>query len=107
MGKLPAKLEREVRVFLHRARAIIEVDRLLVFGSFARGQAREGSDVDLILVSPDFEGLDLVERYVKVRPLWDGLRAVDILPYTPAEFSGLHDGPTIVNLALAEGIAVA
>jgi len=29
------------------------VDRILLFGSVARGEAREGSDVDLLLVTPE------------------------------------------------------
>jgi predicted nucleotidyltransferase len=43
-------------------RSDIRVERVLLFGSHARGEAREGSDVDLIIVSPDWARLNRRER---------------------------------------------
>ena len=34
----------------------VRVERVILFGSRARGEANEGSDVDLLVVSPDFGG---------------------------------------------------
>ena len=35
----------------------IQIDRAVLFGSQARGQAHANSDIDLLLLSPDFETL--------------------------------------------------
>ncbi|MDT8898459.1 nucleotidyltransferase domain-containing protein [Thermanaerothrix sp. 4228-RoL] len=40
----------------------IRVERVYLYGSQARGEARIGSDIDLIVVSPDWAGYSLRER---------------------------------------------
>ncbi len=44
------------------ARDGIEVTQVFLFGSHARGTPHEGSDIDLIIVSPDFAPMGLLER---------------------------------------------
>lgn len=54
----------------------IEPDRIIAFCSFASGTNREDSGLDLLVVSPGFEKLDLWERMVLLgRPglEWQGL----------------------------------
>jgi len=41
----------------------IVVDRVLLFGSQARGNAREDSDIDLIVISPNFADMPSWRRY--------------------------------------------
>jgi predicted nucleotidyltransferase len=40
----------------------IRVERALLFGSYARGAEREGSDIDVLIVSSDFSVLNARER---------------------------------------------
>ena len=40
----------------------IRVEGVFLFGSQVRGDAREGSDIDLIVVSRDFDGKSVRER---------------------------------------------
>lgn len=40
----------------------VRPERILLFGSHARGQAREGSDIDLVVVSPDWSRFGRRER---------------------------------------------
>jgi predicted nucleotidyltransferase len=51
-----------VRLRDELARVGVRVERMLAFGSYARGEQREGSDIDLIVVSPDWAGLSRRER---------------------------------------------
>lgn len=44
------------------ARGGIRVTQVFLFGSHARGTPHEGSDIDLIVVSPDFAPLGLLQR---------------------------------------------
>ncbi len=65
--------------------------RCIVFGSQARGDADEESDIDVILVSPDFRGKDLFQRVDMFRKaeteaihrFWV---PIDVLAMTPKEF---------------------
>ena len=36
----------------------IKVHKLILYGSYARGKAREGSDIDVLVISDDFTGKD-------------------------------------------------
>ena len=58
-------------------------ERIILFGSYAYGTPRDGSDVDLLVVFP-FEGSNLhkaVEIVRQVKPTF----SVDLLAYTPEQ----------------------
>lgn len=40
----------------------LRVEKLVLFGSQARGTAREDSDIDVAVVSPDFQDKDIFDR---------------------------------------------
>ena len=40
----------------------IRVERVILFGSYANGHPREDSDIDLIVVSKDFERMNIREK---------------------------------------------
>lgn len=40
----------------------IRAKNLILYGSYAKGNACEDSDIDLIVISPDFEGKDIRQR---------------------------------------------
>ncbi len=40
----------------------IGVEKLVLFGSYATGSYREGSDIDVVVISDDFEGKDYWQR---------------------------------------------
>ena len=78
--------------------------RVIVFGSFARGDTHEGSDLDLIVVKETDERF--FERIARVRDACADLE-VDVQPlvYTPAELRQmLEQGNGFLETALAEGV---
>ena len=66
----------------------VHAEQVLLYGSQARGVAREGSDIDLIVISKDWENLNSRERLELL-----GIAAARILEpvqaqgFTPAEIS--------------------
>lgn len=86
-----------------RLRHDLPLDKIVLFGSQARGDARADSDIDLIVVSSRFRGVSAGQRMYRVRKAWDLPVAVDFLCYTPEEFNDLAHRTSIVSLALAEG----
>lgn len=44
------------------SRTGVKVGAVYLYGSYAQGLAHEGSDIDLIIVSLDFEGMSIRER---------------------------------------------
>jgi predicted nucleotidyltransferase len=63
----------------------VRVDRILLFGSIARGDWAEGSDVDLIVVSRDWQGMSMSERLSLLYRLWDKPMDAHFVPLTPRE----------------------
>ena len=78
-----------------------EVQKIILHGSLARGEAREFSDIDLIVIGNFrqrfIERLRYLSRQVK------SSLAVDILAYTPEEFSAMKITSGLVQYALEEG----
>lgn len=90
-----------------RIEARLPLEKVILFGSRARGDARPDSDVDLILVSPAFEGKSVSERAAGLYRAWDVDIPVDFLCYTPEEFERLRRRIGLVQTALDEGFEIA
>jgi hypothetical protein len=62
-----AKTAQELAGIIEQYRSVlttmgIHVEKVILYGSYAQGKAREESDIDLIVISPDFEGKDVRQR---------------------------------------------
>ena len=80
-----------------------EIERVVLFGSLARGDAVPGSDADLLIVLGKSD-LPFLERIPRYMPSGVGI-GVDVFPYTREEFElMLKEGNRLVKSALAEGI---
>lgn len=40
----------------------VQAERFILYGSFAQGNQREGSDIDLVVISESFQEMNLLER---------------------------------------------
>jgi len=84
----------------------ILVDKLIFFGSRARGKAKKMSDIDILLVSKDFEGKKYFRRSPDFYLMWDYDYDIDIVCLTPGELSKRKKEIGIIGQALKEGIEV-
>lgn len=57
-----SELEHAIYDFARRLEAGIKIEAILLYGSYARGTPYDQSDVDLAVVSPDFEGMPMYRR---------------------------------------------
>lgn len=102
MGQIPLA----VSAFASRLSRAYRVERVIFFGSRARGDHLRSSDYDLIVVSPDFEGVAFTDRISPLYAYWDAPEACDVLCYTPAEFAGKAAEIGVVAEALRYGVEV-
>lgn len=98
-----ATLSQKVETFLGRLGGF-HLDRAILFGSSATSDRIEDSDVDLILVSDDFEGVFFPDRTSLVHRHWPYVDSLDVLCYTRSEFEKKRRMLGIVQSAVAEGI---
>ena len=97
----------QLEEFKNKIQEVIPVERMILFGSRARGRARRWSDFDLLLVSSSFRKKRFRERSLKLYDYWKLDYPVDFLCYTPEEFKKLSKQITIVRQAVKEGIEIA
>lgn len=72
-------------------KAGIPVIKVYIFGSQVKGKARQGSDIDLCIISPRF-GKDRQKERVMLMNLSD--ETTDIIephPYSPSDFNNYFD----------------
>ncbi len=94
---------REVARLAHNILKVVKPRKLILFGSFARGDFSDASDADFIIVA-DFKE-PFFRRAAKILELADGTLGVDVLAYTPGEFKRLATlRSPVIRRALREGL---
>jgi len=95
-ARLERELERMIALFPR-----LGVKKAILFGSLARGDVTESSDIDLILVKPTPKRFS--DRLEEALSLLDPHVGLDVLVYTPAEFESLLESRPFIQEAVREG----
>jgi hypothetical protein len=93
-----------VREFAEKLRADVGAEKVILFGSRARGDWLKESDYDFIVVSRGFDGIPFISRPVPLYAHWSGDGGIELLCYTPEEFERKRRQISIVAEAAREGI---
>jgi len=97
---------RQIGEMSRRIGRRFEPEMIVLFGSYARGDAREDSDVDLLVVART-----LLPKPKRSAPMYSLLRdyaiSKDILVYTPEELEEYRQlRSSLVHRALEEGVVL-
>ena len=103
MDKKPVK---EIEKFVNKLKLELNPEKIILFGSRARGDEWKRSDYDFIVVSSKFKDMHWLKRISKIVRLWDVIADIDVLPYTPKEFEDKKKNSSVVRSALKHGIAI-
>ncbi|MEN6400315.1 MAG: nucleotidyltransferase domain-containing protein [Armatimonadia bacterium] len=94
----------ELRAKLPELKVALEPEKVILFGSQARGTATEDSDIDVVIVADSFREVKRPNRHRSFfKILWQD-RSVDLICLTPEEFEKLRQWPGVVGTADREGI---
>ncbi len=95
--------ERILEIMTNRIVQGFQPERIILFGSRARGDANEQSDIDLLVVMPD--GTDRRPTAIAIHSALSGLGvAKDVVVTTPEEITRRGDlVGTVLRPALREG----
>jgi len=84
----------------------VRVDSIILFGSYARGDYSESSDLDLIVVSEDWSRMSYTERLSTLYKLWDKPVDGNFIPLTPRELEELQEKSVVIRDASRYWITV-
>ncbi len=99
------EIERELSEWVPRIVAEMRPERIILFGSAARGEAGESSDIDLAIVAPT--ELGFFDRIGQAMRLYGGKREINVLVYTPAEWQRMLDEQRrFILRVVSEGIVL-
>jgi predicted nucleotidyltransferase len=84
----------------------LNLDRLILFGSYARNKQNKNSDVDLLVISNDFENIKSFKRAKDLYLKWDIDIDVDFICLTNKELEKKRNQIGIISQALKEGMII-
>lgn len=100
------ELIKALKEFKKKIQSKYAIEKMILFGSRATKNYHKESDVDLIIVSKDYDGIKSFKRSHRLYDDWDIDLPVDFICYTPEEFEKLAKRITIVREAEKEGIEI-
>lgn len=100
----PPKMD-DIREFARRLAEEFHPEKIILFGSWARGDQRAHSDVDMMVILP-FDGSS-VQKGAEMRLRVPASFALDLLPVTPSDFKGRVQGGYLLFLEVEnEGVVL-
>lgn len=96
----------QLKRFKDSLKSDVPVDRMILFGSRARGTATRWSDFDILIVSKKCEGVKFRYRPLGFHKHWNLDYPVDFLCYSPQEFKQLKRRVSLVQEAVKEGVEI-
>jgi len=87
MVQLPAKVKNTIERYLQAlSQHNIPIREAILFGSYAKGNSQEWSDIDIALVSEIFGG-DWISDKDKIRKITLSVSSeIEVMPFSPADF---------------------
>ncbi|MFH0875085.1 MAG: nucleotidyltransferase domain-containing protein [archaeon] len=98
---------KELNKLINKLKKKIKIEKVILFGSRARGDNFIHSDIDIIIVSDDFSGMKFADRIYRILELWDYEISLEPFCYTNEEFKRKSKEIGIVNQAVIEGKEIA
>ena len=100
--RVRVEIEQELEGWVGRIVAEMRPEKVILFGSAARGEAGEDSDVDIVVVAETRAGF--FDRIGQALALYEGKREAQALVYTPSEWEQMvAEGRDFAVTVAAEG----
>jgi len=77
----------------------IDVDRIILYGSYAKGIPRDHSDIDIAIISPSFKGKKMLEtQSVLARIFSKYLAIIEPVGYSSEDFQSAEPGTLLSEI---------
>ncbi|MCK4260629.1 MAG: nucleotidyltransferase domain-containing protein [Halanaerobiales bacterium] len=105
MDKNKTMIDKLITNFIEALKRNISVDKIILYGSWAKGNTHEYSDIDLAVFSPNFGHSRLKELQFLSKVAWNIDASIEAIPYSSDKLS-INDPATFVYEILHTGITV-
>ena len=105
MGRNQIEIIALVKKFVYKMKNL-NLDKVILFGSYARNKQRKNSDVDLLIISNNFKNIKSFKRAKELYLNWDIDMGVDFICLTNEELEKKKKEIGIVSEALREGVVI-
>ncbi len=95
--------EDKIKRFIERVKKKFTPEKIILFGSRARGDHLKDSDYDIMIISKAFEDLNFRERIIEVYKMVEEPLNVEVICISPEEFKTRKNELSIVGVAAREG----
>lgn len=88
MAQIPARVIVLIEEFIKSVKDDnITIEKVILFGSYAKGTYKDDSDIDLAIISPDFKEEDCIENMTKLLYKANKLKAdIQTIPFSLHEY---------------------
>ena len=90
MDKNKDLIKKKINIYIETLRNHINIDKVILFGSWAKGNPSEFSDIDLAIFSPDFGENKLKELQLLSKLSWQVDETIEAVPYSSNELNNLE-----------------
>lgn len=91
--RIPKKVKKEIERYLNILKEdSLPINKVILFGSFARGSQHKWSDIDLCIISPKFKDSFKANRYLwKKRKIFDINYTIEPVGFSLKDFNDKYD----------------
>jgi uncharacterized protein len=100
------RLKNAIEDFKKELMEKYNLEKTILFGSRARGDHLNTSDIDMLMISKDFKDLPFKTRMTEILDHWRHPQDLEVLCYTPEEHQRLMRRQGIVRKATEKGIEI-
>jgi predicted nucleotidyltransferase len=88
MDNVPDSIIKKIKLFIKELeKDKLKISKVFLFGSYAKNQANEWSDIDLAIVSDDFTGDRMIDYDRFANAILTIDRSIEPIPYRTIDFS--------------------
>jgi predicted nucleotidyltransferase len=104
MAEIPDIIRKIINKFIIESEKIsLHIQKIILFGSYAKGNYNEWSDIDIAVISDNFDGIRYYDNMKLNLPVIRTSSLLETHPYRPEDFT--QDDPFVKEI-LKNGILV-
>lgn len=103
--RIPKTLEKRIHEYINILKEDeLPINKVILFGSFAKGTQRKWSDVDLCVISPKFKNPMKAMNYLWQKTIFDMKYTIEPIGFSPDDFKDKYS--SLINEIKTNGIEI-